>query len=135
MNGNPFHHNYRNKWSIGLFPLRTLSCIVLCIYIIHVCTINVFIIHESCTTIIKTPPLIGNDVRFYVFIPLYQDQNLISKPDNDLILHKIFIKIISRLEKYDLHATPKRIAFLFRPKKNGSGYAVNGNLGTQCRKI
>lgn len=117
MNGNPFHHNYRNKWSIGLFPLRTLSCIVLCIYIIHVCTINVFIIHESCTIIIKTPLLIGNDVRFYVFIPLYQDQNLIFKPDNDLILHKIFIKIISRLEKYDLYATPKRIAFLFRPKK------------------
>lgn len=117
MNGNPFHHNYRNKWYIGLFPLRTLSCIVLCIYIIHVCTINVFIIHEFCTIIIKTPPLIGYDVRFYVFIPLYQDQNLIFKPDNDLILHKIFIKIISRLEKYDLYATPKRIAFLFRPKK------------------
>lgn len=54
---------------------------------------------------------------FKVFIPLYQDQNLIFKPDNDLILHKIFIKIISRLEKYDLYATPKRIAFLFRPKK------------------
>lgn len=108
----------------------------LCSFVyIHVCTINVFIIHESCTTIIKTPPLIGNDVRFYVFIPLYQDQNLIFKPDNDLILHKIFIKIISRLEKYDLYATPKRIAFLFRPKKNGSGYAVNGNLCTQCRKI
>lgn len=102
---------------------------------IHVCTINVFIIHESCTIIIKTPLLIGYDVRFYVFVPLYQDQNLIFKPDNDLILHKIFIKIISRLEKYDLHATPKRIAFLFRPKKNGSGYAVNGNLCTQCRKI
>lgn len=134
MNGNLFHHNYRNKWSIGRFPLRTLSCVVLCIYII-ICTINVFIIHESCTIIIKTPLLIGNDVRFYVFIPLYQDQNLIFKPDNDLILHKIFIKIISRLEKYDLHATPKRIAFLFRPKKNGSGYAVNGNLCTQCRKI
>lgn len=115
MNGNPFHHNYRNKWSIGLFTFE--NTFLYSFVYIHVCTINVFIIHESCTTIIKTPPLIGNDVRFYVFIPLYQDQNLIFKPDNDLILHKIFIKIISRLEKYDLYATPKRIAFLFRPKK------------------
>lgn len=131
MNGNPFHHSYRNKWSIGLFSFENTFLYSF----VYICTINVFIIHESCTIIIKTPLLIGNDVRFYVFIPLYQDQNLIFKPDNDLILHKIFIKIISRLEKYDLHATPKRIAFLFRPKKNGSGYAVNGNLGTQCRKI
>lgn len=115
MNGNPFHKNYRNKWSIGLFSFE--NTFLYSFVYIHVCTINVFIIHESCTTIINTPPLIGNDVRFYVFIPLYQDQNLIFKPDNDLILHKIFIKIISRLEKYDLHATPKRIAFLFRPKK------------------
>lgn len=118
MNGNPFHYNYRNKWSIGLFLLRTLSCIdSIVLFCIHVCTINVFIIHESCTTIIKTPPLIGNDVRFYVFIPLYQDQNLIFKPDNDLILHKIFIKIISRLEKYDLHATPKKDSFPLSTKK------------------
>lgn len=90
----------------------------LCSFVyIHVCTINVFIIHEFCTTIIKTPPLIGYDVRFYVFIPLYQDQNLIFKPDNDLILHKIFIKIISRLEKYDLHATPKKDSFPLSTKK------------------
>lgn len=113
MNGNPFHHNYRNKWSIGLFSFENTFLYSF----VYICTINVFIIHESCTIIIKTPLLIGNDVRFYVFIPLYQDQNLIFKPDNDLILHKIFIKIISRLEKYDLHATPKRIAFLFRPQK------------------
>lgn len=113
MNGNPFHHNYRNKWSIGLFSFENTFLYSF----VYICTITVFIIHESCTIIIKTPLLIGNDVRFYVFIPLYQDQNLIFKPDNDLILHKIFIKIISRLEKYDLHATPKRIAFLFRPQK------------------
>lgn len=117
MNGNPFHHNYRNKWSIGLKSFSFENTFLYSFVYIHVCTINVFIIHESCTIIIKTPLLIGYDVRFYVFIPLYQDQNLIFKPDNDLILHKIFIKIISRLEKYDLYATPKRIAFLFRPKK------------------
>lgn len=113
MNGNPFHHNYRNKWSIGLFPLRTLSCIVLCIYMYVLLTYSLFM--NLVPLLSKL--LIGYDVRFYVFIPLYQDQNLIFKPDNDLLLHKIFIKIISRLEKYDLYATPKRIAFLFRPKK------------------
>lgn len=133
MNGNPFHHNYRNKWSIGLFPLRTLSCIVLCIYMYVLLTYSLFMNLVPLLSKLLFWSVMMN--VFKVFIPLYQDQNLIFKPDNDLILHKIFIKIISRLEKYDLHATPKRIAFLFRPKKNGSGYAVNGNLGTQCRKI
>lgn len=99
------------KFSFGLFSLRILSRITLCIY-------NAFIIHETCTIIIKDSLLISYDVRINMFPPpLYQDQNLIFKPDNDLILHKIFIKISSRLEKYDLHATQKRIAFLFRQKK------------------
>lgn len=91
---------------------------------IHVCTINVFIIHESCTIIIKTPLLIGYDVRFiYVFIPLYQDQNLIFKPDNDLILHKIFIKIIKiikeiiKIREIRSVCDPKKDSFPLSTKK------------------
>lgn len=55
---------------------------------------------------------------------------MIFKFDNDLILYKIFIKIILRLEKYDLYMILKKDSFFFLiKKKNGCGYVVNGNFG------
>lgn len=78
---------------------------------------NPFIIQEACTIIYLLKILFWSVMMFvYMFFPpLYQDQNLIFEPDNDLILHKIFIKISSRLEKYDLR--PKKDSFPLSTKK------------------